>query len=292
MCHTVIQQSKFLFTFTSSRLYQITISQIHQTSGQTSGQTSKRMKIKAIIVISTCIFSFQVMHSQVNDLKKLTLHGNVKSLRERFYKPVTKEGNIEKGELEYSYFNTFNNLGNKTDDLKYSADGKIDKTYAYKYDSLGRRIEQNQFTSDGKLSRRIIYKYDEKGNITEDNSYNHEGSFDKKYTYKYDSQRNVIEDNSFDSSHKLLKKFTYDYDGSGNKSESSQYTADGKPDKKSVYKYDMNRNIIEETITTPDGMQVRYTYLYEFDKKYNWTRKIKFSEGKAVNLVEREIEYY
>jgi len=101
-----------------------------------------------------------------------------------------------------------------------------------------------------------LHSSDRKGYLTEDNSFSADGKFEKTFTYSHDSLGNVTEDNSFDS---------------GNKNK---------------------KNVIEETTVSPDGSKLIYTYVYAYDAKDNWIRKIKFSGQKPVNILEREIIYY
>ena len=77
-----------------------------------------------MIVFCSTIFG------QKNDLKKLNLNGNVKSIREFSYKVFEKFGDIQKGEAGLSYYNIFSNKGNKIEDNRYNPDGSLDKKYA------------------------------------------------------------------------------------------------------------------------------------------------------------------
>jgi len=251
----------------------------------------KHMKTKSIIVC-LIILSCHYSYGQKNDLKRMSLKGNVKSIKEYNYQTVEKGGEITDGQLQFYYQNTFNNKGNKIADVRFDPDGKVNKKYEYKYDSAGRRIEQNQYTINGSLIRKIIYTYDAKGNLTEDNSYDPDGKFDKKYTYTYDDTGNVTEDNSYDTGNNLLKKITYKYDNAGNKTESSRFSARGDLEKKFIYKYDRKGNMVEETDRSSDGTRVTYQYTYEFDRNENWTKKITSNDDKPVNVIVREIEYY
>jgi nitrous oxidase accessory protein NosD len=153
------------------------------------------MKTKTVIIFLTfylMIFFCSTIFGQKNDLRKLNLNGNIKSIREFSYKAIEKLGDIQKGKAGFFYYNFFSNKGNKIEDNRYNPDGSLVKKYIYKYNSKGNRIEENQFTSEDILIRKITYKYDKKKNIIEDNSYTPEGKQDKKYTYKYDNKGNII----------------------------------------------------------------------------------------------------
>ena len=101
-----------------------------------------------------------------------------------------------------------------------------------------------------------------------------------------------MEDKSFDAGNVLLKRFTYKYDRAGNKIENDRYTSQGTLEKTVIYGYDNKRNVTEEVSTSPDGSKITYTWVYEYDQQDNWTRKIKYFEKKAQNILERKIEYY
>ena len=249
------------------------------------------MKKTSILIYISILFCLSV-NGQISDLRKLAIHGDVKSNHESSFTPVEMDGKIQNGAIEYSFFNRFNVSGNKIEDIKYTPEGKPDKKYEYIYDGFGRRIEQDQSGTDGKLTRKIIYKYDEIGNLTEDNSYNPEGKLEKKYTYKYDNQGNVIEDKSFDADNTLLKRFTYTFDATGNKIENKRYSAHDILEKTISYHYDISGNLTEEITVLPDQTQSEFTYVYEFDNQHNWVRKIKFQDKKPVNILVRELEYY
>jgi len=248
------------------------------------------MKTKSLVIL-TFILCFH-SYGQKNDLFKLNLKGNIKNIRETYYQINKNDAKIQDTSIDFSYLNTFDKQGNKKEDLKYDAEGKMDKKYEYIYDKLGRRIIQDQYNSDGKLNRKLTYKYDEKGNITEDNSYTSEGKLEKKYTYQYDAKGNVTEDKSFDSENKFRKKYTYSYDASGNKIENNRYNAEGMPDKRVIYKYDDKGNVIEEIQTANDGEKTVYVYEYKYDIRQNWIQKNSFREKNIVSIIKREIGYY
>lgn len=228
------------------------------------------MKTKTVISSLTLflmIFFCSTMLGQKNDLKKLNLNGNVKSIREFSSITIENFGDIQKDKAKLSYYNIYSNNGNKIEDNRYNSDGSLNKKFTYKYDSTGNRIEQNQFTSDDSLIRKITYKHDKQGNIIEDNSYTPDGNLDKKFTYKYNNK--------------------------GNRIENSIFTSQGNLDKKFIYKYDDKGNVIEENCYSSDGSLLsKDTYKYEYDNHQNWNRQTGFEDEKPKYIIEREIEYY
>lgn len=254
------------------------------------------MKTKTILfslIFSLTIFFCSNIIGQRNDLEKLNLNDNIKSIREFSYQAFEKFGDIQKGKTGFSYYNIYNRMGNKVEDNRYNPNGDLEKLYIYKYNNNGNRIEQIQFLSDSSIIRKITYKHDKKGNIIEDNSYTIEGKLDKTYTFKYDDKGNVIEDNSYTSDRILIKTFTYKYDENNYKIENSRFASDGNLEKKHTYKYNSKGNVIENNCYTYDGSLLRkYSYNYKYDINDNWIKKIEYENEIPKYIIEREIEYY
>jgi hypothetical protein len=153
------------------------------------------MKTKTVIIFLTfylMIFFCSTIFGQKNDLRKLNLNGNIKSIREFSYKAIEKLGDIQKGKAGFFYYNFFSNKGNKIEDNSYISDGSLIKKFTYKYDDKGNRIENSRFTSDGNIEKKYTYKYEDMGNAIEENCYTSDGILLSKYTYKYeyDNQEN------------------------------------------------------------------------------------------------------
>ncbi len=63
--------------------------------------------------------------------------------------------------------------------------------------------------------------------------------------------------------------------------------------KKVTSKYDIQGNEIETITYEGDGtISEKKTYLYEYDKMKNWTKKTEFHNGELFSIIEQQFEYY
>ena len=141
---------------------------------------------------------FSCSENKENDLDKVNLKGNVKSIYTTSFEAIEKFGEIEKGDKA----------------REFVWDNDI-KTY---YNDNGNRIEENQYDEEGELTSKRKYKYDDNGNVIEANQYDEEGELTRKYKYKYDDNGNRIEAKEYDEDGELENESSYEYkfDDKGN----------------------------------------------------------------------------
>lgn len=255
-----------------------------------------------------------------NDLGKLNLKGNVKSIKQISYKAFDIFGELQKGEVNNvgnsCFYLTFNENGNEIEKIYYNSDGTVDDKWITKYDEEGNEIENNNFTSDGSLLFKLIHKFDNKGNRIESNTYNSDGSINsnsthkydekenyiesishisdgysaKKETYSYDDKGNVIEKNGYEADGSIRFKFLFHYDDKGNKIEDSYITSDYTTN--STFKFDNKGNVIEELESINKSESIKNKYTYEYDEKDNWIKKVVYKNLTPTVMLERDIVYY
>lgn len=249
------------------------------------------MQTKFITVILAFFISIQVF-GQKTDLQKLNLNGAVKSIRETSYPAREVKGEVQMGDMEYYYINSFDKRGNKTEDIQFKPDGSQMKKYVYQYDTTGKRTVRLQYDSASNLVRKITYTYNAEGYCTEDNSYNPENRLEKKYTYTYDRKGNCLEDKSFNPENVLLKKVTYLYDSDGKLIGQNWYNGKGDLEKECTYHYDFQGNVIDEEVNLTVGGNPVYNYHYVYDKNGNWVKKVTMKDQRPVVILERIVKYY
>tara|TARA_B100001769_G_C22038841_1_gene558274 strand:+ start:54 stop:650 length:597 start_codon:yes stop_codon:yes gene_type:complete len=138
----------------------------------------------------------------------------------------------------------------------------------YVFDKDGFYKKWESFSADGELLSKAKPKYDDDGNMKEFKYYNSENELLNKQYCKYDSDGNMIE-HKYYSDGKLNHKVNYKWDDDGLFiTQFKQYDMDGKLIIKLKYKYN------------------------DFDNKKNWQERIGYERGKAVEIMERDIEYY
>jgi|GEM_PF-189584 len=230
------------------------------------------------------------------------------------YEYITSDGRLSS--IDRYIYDYENKMIERT---HHDSDSSQITKFTYKYDDRGNMIEENGYTSYGRQHVKHTYKYDGNGNKIEYNDYRTDGRLYKRKVYKYDNQSNKIEFVDYDSDGNVCRKDIYKYDDRGHKKEKKCYDSDGKVFFNSfykcddygniiedvfylfgelnyiiTYKYDKNANIIEETRYNADGsLKEKSTYIYKFDNKENWVKKIIiFNNGIPAIVIEREIEYF
>ncbi|WP_420287292.1 hypothetical protein VT569_05155 [Flavobacterium psychrophilum] len=255
-----------------------------------------------------------------NDLKKNNLFGNIKSINKNHYDATEKFGEPVKlnNTSTTSSLILFNNFGNIMEETeKYYMTLLITKC---KYDD-NKLLERNLYNEDGTLSNRTKFKYDEKSNLIEENIYDKQGNSKLKFVNKYNNLNQIIESHGYHEN-KVTFKIMSIYDSAGNKIREKAF--DCKENifyRDETFRYDENKNIISSisfndygTFKTNmisnmkyddynniildsfknelDGRKGSNTYKYEYDSEKNWTKQVKFKNGKPIKIIEREIDYY
>ncbi|MGE0021491.1 MAG: hypothetical protein AB7S72_17590 [Draconibacterium sp.] len=212
--------------------------------------------------------------------------------------------------------------------IEYTTTGKYINNWKYKlkWDDKNRVIEHCVFDNYGNLNLKRTFKFDDKGNKIEEgwqsashsdptkftyrkhiNKYDDEnnliskfiednidGSLSPEETYKYDAKGNMVEEKHFsDGSIFSIKKCTYD--NVGKLIETNEKTLDNSFNVRTIYKYDEKGNDIDVLYTgifDNEPITRNYSNEYEYDKTGNWVKKVAFLNGKAEEIIEREIDYY
>lgn len=206
---------------------------------------------------------------------------------------------------------------------KYDEDGNLvdEGGDNYKYDKMGNRIESSEYLN-GKVNEKIKFKYDEKGRILERDHYNYSGlGLDYyKYKFRYTNENKDLERHMYNSDGILIEKVVqvwtekgvvrdpieyYDYHSLNLKFHLSTYydkgteidilrynTKEGKvvdePMEHILIKFDDKGNMIEYT----EDDHKTNKFVYEYDKKGNWTRMTRYEGDEIDKLYLRKIEYY
>lgn len=202
-------------------------------------------------VISLLFLSCSKEQKMENDLEKMNLKGNVKSIHTSTYNAIEKFGEIQKGAqtfhingwMDWEYDNK--NIDSR---VMFTKMGVFDSEINYIFDERGYFIEKNEYRGEN-IWGKVVYKYDEKGNKIEENIYSDYGNHELKWIYQYDN-RNKTEASYYDKNEELGGKWKYNkYDDNGNILEGSRYGKDGKLEirMKWIFKYDAKGNVIEES---------------------------------------------
>jgi len=188
---------------------------------------------------------------------------------------------------ERSYIYDENNLVIETIATSQHYHTYIKRTF--KYDSNDNVIEESKFNSSGVITEKVLNKYNNYGDVIEEVLYK-DGV--KVSSFKRDSTGNEIERVKYNSNGNVKDQTDWVYNHYGLLAEKILilgenirtrvvYFYDKKGILIKVLVYDINNKLIRKSKTT-----------YKHDKNGNWIKKVEFSNGVPVKIVERSIEYY
>jgi len=225
----------------------------------------------------------------LNDLDRMELKGDVRSLTVAIYKAVEKPEGIIKEEFVSKFNYLFNEYGYMTESVYFKSDSGQDAKTTCKYDEKGKIIEKVTTNNADDLLSKTTLKYDEKGNLIETAYLDNTGDLIYKETLKYDEKGNAIErdgnrsDDSpgeislyYDEEEGKFKrnhfrptgnqntKSTFQYDEKGNQVSERFYISDGGLSSKRINKYDEEGNKIETNVfNSRDTLIFKQTFKYD-----------------------------
>ena len=261
--------------------------------------------ITTIIVFISSAHPFISFAQIVNDLAEQKLTGKVKSLTEYSYK-VKKVNGKQQDILNAKSIYNYNQLGNKTNEYTYNADGSIDTRSVFTYDNNGLLTQEDSYNPDGSTGFTNVYKYDKRGNMISVKLYDTYGSLFLRTSSEYDANDNETKEINYTQSvekdkHKdvILNKTTWRYDEKGNMVEEEYYEGDSTITKETTYKYDDNGNKIVQN-KSEGNMSLKSTYKYnslgipveeiQFDANGVFAVKIIYAYDEKGNEIEES--YY
>lgn len=219
--------------------------------------------MKTLLILSTIIFNMSLVGRSQNDLEKLNLKGEVKSIKTTKSFAVVDSLGKEICIPEDISFKTFNKKGNLIKEeidkivpnvrtitiiiYNYNSDDKLiektvnDSSYSYK-------IEHN--IPGYKFSRKYIENWSEVENL--------------KIIYKYNNNtQRIIQ---FHYPENLLRDSTlYEYDDKNNLIKETRYYLNSEGYWYIIYKYDNSNKLIEKN--EGDENRLRNKYIYKYDLK-------------------------
>lgn len=225
-----------------------------------------------------------------SDWVRLKLQGKVKAIKEIKFIAVGNFSEIVNGEKVKHIYNKeflFNLDGYKIEQNDYIPDGTLANRIMYLYQNE-KLIEYNEYDSQGLLFGTGKYEINDDGHPTRLNYKTNDGRYNWSETYKYDDQGNIIEVNHFRTEEAIDSKEVYHFNDSGFL-ESSELTKDGKLITTNTYKMDKDGSRTEMKYSADNST---FTYIYNYDAKGNWIKKIVFENNSPSGVLIREIEYF
>lgn len=218
----------------------------------------------------------------------------------------------------------YDNYGRLIEQREYQPKGglkSVDKRHTYEYDGDGHLVEENDyyayhdsdevsnfktiydfneekkligkgFYTDDELIRKFLLKTDQQGNVIEEMEFYADGKPAGLVTFAFDESKNPITENVYTAEGNLKQTTHIKYNADGEKIEESLTDAEGNVVRKTTYQRDSENHVTEQEIKMGEELSFFYEYLYEYDEKGNWLKRIDKTDGNVEMIIERSYEYY
>lgn len=257
-----------------------------------------------------------------SDREDVGLRGKVKSVTEKQYHAVvTDPGTVEKGSFfrevdEWNFHEVFNSDGmfssiaflDRDDDTisksiyEYGKNGRLETKSIYEenllmkshyeYDVLGRATIVCDMDGDGDLVYVTNTEYNDDNRIETSTTINKQGKFLRQSIVQKNKKGFVTDFKFYNDERKLGNWRKEVHADDGKLLEMSVLNQDESVD--FVVKYEYNRQG-DLVLCAPMSEREEYLsdhYVYEYDKKSNWRKRIHFKGDSAYSVTERTIVYY
>ena len=255
------------------------------------------------------------------------LKGTPKSMTERHFQPLVRDGVVSKGAaLPLSLITTtyFRTDGQYSDIYEYRLDGglashsafryknghlvqRTDSIFSdgscsvtvrnYVYDYLGRLVSDSRKSADQKNTMRHQYKYDEYGHCVEELTYDHKGVVVDRVQYSFNEQHNLIDGAGYHATTMKGSSLRYVFDTHGRLTSSTLDDDEGFSSRDTNTFDDKGFLIYTQSNSMRDGKKYYdfaacYQYL-DFDQRGNWVLKIvrRGNPMQPVEVVDRTFQY-
>lgn len=252
--------------------------------------------MKVLLFVLTILLTGTVSISQTNitDLDRIELKGNVKSLIEITLTAKRPTKNLNKLDTTSIMTHYFNTAGFFTEEFWYFKSRGDSSRTVYSYNESGIRTGflYHDLSSGFKHINR--HQLDEEGRAVESIAFTESGDSINKVTFRYNEQGWSTERKvhaGFVAGGDLLYTTQWTYDESNRLIHKIYFTADSTIYRTYDYFYE-NEYVNRMIYTSTKGKKQTYTYTYTFDEHGNWDSKTTYI-GKRIKFIEyRLIEYY
>jgi hypothetical protein len=237
-----------------------------------------------ILLLSSCALQKGHVSSQCKtDLEKEKINGNVKQIITTGI--YSKDGAKEINHIKTTEFNKNGKALGYTFASKYN-ELQPTKTI-YEFDEKGNKIVEKRYNLKNEIKNTLTYRYDSVGNVIE-SIYYLKGNLDSYTYYTYNSLCEEIGYKAFLSDSTIWLWYTFTYEDGNIVSSFDEIRS-------TVNKstYNDQGNCIKTTKFDKEGNEKSVmTYVYEYDKKWNWTKKTTYDNGEIYWIDERQFMYY
>lgn len=280
----------------------------------------KRLLLVSICWLSCSFGEVPEWAAPIADLDKMQVIGTVESISQRVYELSKRGDTLKKRHLMLDPLENwdleFNKKGFIVEKKCYDAANGVLFYYDYKYKKQNQLQRRNMYDAKGYRIEQLAYSYNSLGQVAAESIYKSDHSLLVRYVHTYGAKSQLVQTDVhaptnvyttskyefvYNKKGQLIAQHTYNQKHQRHQTDAYQYDENGfvKTHKMtnhldgfvfiSYTQYDAQGNII--TFQAPAETEPRTSYTYTFDEMGNWTRRVHYKDGKAVDMVERVFVY-
>jgi hypothetical protein len=222
------------------------------------------------------------------DIENLGLIGKVKVLRQDEFLAGISDDEIGYRSGENSYSFSFDQKGEKTNELYYDKEGLVNTISTYDFSENGRKNLKNMNDANGKPINSCAYEYDDYGRIIRYNITDHKEKIEYYSESKYDDYGNEIIDATYTTDGQKIKSSVFTY-LNGRKTRHVLKDHMGTPFAICNYKYNDKGDAVKEIYYSGNNLIFEeYNNEYKYDHQGNWILKIHKLTKKHITTTENK----
>ena len=230
----------------------------------------------------------------LNDLQKEKWNGKIKSITTStfFYDSTKAEPHL--GKLINKTIRLFNESGNETSCTLVNEEDEVESIKKYGYNKNNLKSELKETDEEGNLLSTANFSYNKNQLISEIISVDNNTNETNRLVNNYDKNNNISFSISYNGKNEMEYKIENSYDDSKQLIEERIFLGNGQLDYKSTYLYDEKGRVTINRGYASDRSklwEIKNEYT-SFDKEGNWIAKHIFKDGKLINVVQVQIEYF
>lgn len=281
--------------------------------------------MKRLLLISMCWLSCSFGEtpdwaSPIADLDKMQVKGIVQAISQRVYEVSKRGDTLKKRHLMLDPLENwdlqFNKKGFIVEKKCYDSANRVLFYYDYKYKKQSQLQRRNMYDARNYRIEQLAYTYNSLGQVAAESIYKSDNSLLVRYVHTYGIKGQLLQtDVHAPTNVYTTSKYEFDYNKEGQLIAQHTYNQQQQKHQTDVYNYDDNGFVKEHTITNhldqfvftsyaqydmegnvitfqaPTETEPLTSYTYTFDEIGNWTRRVHYNNGKAVDMVERVFVY-
>jgi len=232
--------------------------------------------------------------SDSNDLTKEKWNGKIKTITTSTFFYDSTKAVPHLGEMINKSIREFNLNGNEISLTLVNEDDEVATIKKSSYNEKNLKTESKEMDKEGNLLYSMTYNYDNSNNLIEINTTEYNTNQQYKQVNAFDKMKNLIGTTAFKDNNEIDFRAENSYDEKNHLIEERFFLPDGTMDYQTKLSYDNKERLISYIGFANDSSKIwEIKNAYKIlDKEGNWILQQIYKDGKPINVIQVQIEYY